>query len=341
MHRERAALRVGDEVREMLALGQPVVALETAVLTHGLPRTPMAAPPCAHDLLTAIGHPWIEHAPANLELARAMAAVVRAHGATPATVGMLDGELIVGLNGEELARLGAETSVVKLSTRDLGVARAERACGGTTVAGTLTAMRLANQAMTGIAKVPLRVFATGGIGGVHRGWTATPDVSADLLSLASTPACVVSAGAKSILDLPATVEALDSLGIPVLGLDTPWFPRFLTAGAPPLRVQREVPSIAVAAQACRAHWDDFGLPSGILLANPPPDRFALAYDEVESIIAESVREAAATGVLAAAVTPFLLQRVAERTAGRSVGANVAALLHNAHVAARLAVALVP
>jgi pseudouridylate synthase len=325
----------------MLALGQPVVALETAVLTHGLPRAPMAAPPCAHDLLTAIGHPWIEHAPANLELARAMAAVVRSHGATPATVGMLDGELIVGMTDEELARLGAETNVVKLSTRDLGVARAERACGGTTVAGTLAAMRLANHALVGHAKIPLRVFATGGIGGIHRGWTATPDISADLLALASTPACVVSAGAKSILDLPATAEALDTLGVPVLGLETPWFPRFLTAGAPPLRVQREVPSVAVAAHACRAHWEEFGLTSGVLVANPPLERFALRYDEVEAIIAESVRDATASGVRSEAVTPFLLQRVAERTGGRSVNANVAALLHNAHIAARLAVALLP
>ncbi len=325
----------------MLALGQPVVALETAVLTHGLPRAPMAAPPCAHDLLTAIGHPWIEHASANLELARAMAAVVRAHGATPATVGMLDGELIVGMTDEELARLGAETNVVKLSTRDLGIARAERACGGTTVAGTLAAMRLANRMLIGRAKIPLRVFATGGIGGVHRGWTATPDISADLLALASTPACVVSAGAKSILDLPATVEALDALGVPVLGLETPWFPRFLTAGAPPLRVQRDVPSVAVAAQACRAHWEEFDLPSGVLVANPPPARFALGYEEVETIIAESVREATASGVRSEAVTPFLLQRVAERTGGRSVGANVAALLHNAHIASRLAIALLP
>lgn len=332
-------VRVGEEVREMLALGQPVVALETAVLTHGLPRSPMAAPPCMHELVGRFGHPWVEHAPANLELSRAMAAAVRAHGATPATVGMLDGELIVGLTDAELVRLAGETGAVKLSTRDLGVARASRDHGGTTVAGTLTAIALANRELGARGSHSIRVFATGGIGGMHRGWTTQPDCSADLPAIARTPVCVVSAGAKSILDLPATVEALDTLGVPVLGLETRWFPRFLTGGAPPLAVQREVPSVAIAAKACLAHWEEFGQPTGVLLANPPPAQFALAYDEVESIIDESVAEATAMGIASAAVTPFLLSRVAERTGGRSVHANVAALLHNAHIAAKLAAAM--
>ncbi len=335
-----SAVRVGEAVRGALALGRPVVALETAVLTHGLPRTPMAAPPCADELLGRVGHAWDGRSPANLELARAMAAVVRAHGAEAATVGMLDGELIVGLTDGELARLGGATGAVKLSARDLAPARALRDHGGTTVAGTLAAVALANAAPSRDARGTIRVFATGGIGGVHRGWALQPDVSADLLALARTPVCVVSAGAKSILDLPATVEALDSLGVPVLGLDTPWFPRFLTEGAAPLAVQREVPSIALAARTCIAHWRDFAAHGGILLAAPPPARYALAFDEVESIIAESVAEAVARGITSAGVTPFLLARVAERTGGRSVHANVAALLNNARIAALLAASLV-
>jgi pseudouridine-5'-phosphate glycosidase len=337
-------VRVAAEVREAITLGQGVVALETAVLTHGLPRTPMTAPPCVRELVGG-DHRWDDAAPANLELARAMAAVVRNHGAMPATVGMLDGELIIGLTDAELVRLGNERGAVKLSSRDLAAAHALRDCGGTTVAGTLAAIALANASLShedrGSRRDPIRVFATGGIGGVHRGWTVQPDVSADLLALAKTPACVVSAGAKSILDLPATVEALDTLGVPVLGLATPWFPRFLTEGAAPLAVQREVPSIAIAARVCHAHWGTFASTTGILLANPPPARFALELDEVESIIAESVAEAVARGVTSAGVTPFLLARVAERTGGRSVHANVAALLNNGRVAALLAAAILP
>lgn len=339
-----AAVRVGESVRGALALGRPVVALETAVLTHGLPRTPMKAPPCVRELVGG-EHRWDDDGPANLELARAMAAVVRHHGAVPATVGMLDGELIIGLSDAELVRLGNERGAVKLSSRDLGAAHALRDHGGTTVAGTLAAIALANASLghadRGARRDPIRVFATGGIGGVHRGWTQQPDVSADLLALARTPVCVVSAGAKSILDLPATVEALDSLGVPVLGLATPWFPRFLTDGAAPLAVQREVPSVAIAARVCHAHWGTFASTTGILLANPPPARFALGLDEVESIIAESVAEAVTRGITSAGVTPFLLARVAERTGGRSVHANVAALLNNGRVAAHLAAALVP
>lgn len=331
----RAPVRVADEVLHAVAHGRPVVALETAVLTHGLPRTPMPPPPCADELLGSLGHRWSETSPANLELARAMGAVVRGHGAVPATVGMLDGELIVGLTDTELSRLGAEPEVVKISGRDLAAAHVAGAHGGTTVAGTLKSMELAN----GAATSPIRVFATGGIGGVHRGWTQQPDVSADLLALRTTQACVISAGAKSILDLAATIEALDTLGIPVLGLGTRWFPRFLTAGAPPLAVSREVASPAEAARICAAHWSTFGGATGVLLANPPPSRYALAVDEVESIIAESVAQAAAAGITSSAVTPYLLDRVAAATSGRSVHANVAALLGNAAVAAQVATAL--
>ncbi|MDZ4756450.1 MAG: pseudouridine-5'-phosphate glycosidase [Phycisphaerae bacterium] len=332
-----AAIRIHPDVLDALGRGGAVVALETAVLTHGLSRTPMPAPPCCVTFLAG-GRQWNESEPANIEVARAMAEAVRLGGAVPATIGMLAGELVVGLTDDELTRLGHANGSLKLSGRDLAVASARRASGGTTVAGTLAAISIANAG----GAPAVRVFATGGIGGVHRGWTEGPDVSSDLTALARTPVCVVSAGAKSILDLPATVEALDTLGIPVLGLGTRWFPRFLTAGAPPLAVQCEVATVEDVAAIARAHWVDLrggGSATGILLANPPPAAWALSLDTTEAIIDESVREARSRGIRAAEVTPFLLGRLAERTGGRSVEANVSSLLHNATVGAALARAM--
>jgi pseudouridine-5'-phosphate glycosidase len=322
-------VHIGDEVLDAVAHGRPVVALETAVLTHGLPRSPMQPPACAGELLGPIGHRWDGGSPANLELVRAMAAVVRGQGAVPATVGMIGGSLVIGLNEVQIARLGEELRVAKISSRDIAPSHVKGFHGGTTVAGTLHAIRLANREL----ERPIRTFATGGIGGVHRGWTSRPDISADLLALRDVPVCVVSAGAKSILDLPATLEALDTLGIPVLGLRTPWFPRFLTEGAPPLAVQEIVSSAAEAAAVCAAHWNRFGNHTGVLLGNPPPARFALRLDEVESIITESIAAAEEEGVTSAAVTPYLLARLADRTQGRTVEANIAALLSNAGLAA--------
>jgi pseudouridine-5'-phosphate glycosidase len=332
-------LRVHPEVRAALDAGRPVVALETAVLTHGLPRDAMAAPPCASVFLRGI-RGWRSDQPANLELARAMAEVVRAAGAVPATIGMLDGTIVVGLDDDELAALGRAERPLKLSSRDLAIGVATRAAGGTTVAGTLAALRILRAVQPRSA---ISVFATGGIGGVHRGWTERPDASADLLELARSPVCVVSAGAKSILDLDATVEALDTLGVVVLGLGTRWFPRFLTVGAPPLAVQHVVPSVEAAAAICTAHWSLAGVSDGgsrgVLLANPPPEAFALPIDAIESIIAAAVRTAADEGVAAAEVTPRILAAVAGATGGASVGANVAALLANAKVGAAVSVAL--
>ncbi len=324
-------LRIHPEVLEASRSGQPVVALETAVLTHGLPREPMAAPTCCSSMLAGT-RGWDATGPANLELARSMTAAVRKAGAIPATIGVLGGTVVVGLDDAELLRLGADRQAVKVSTRDLAVACALGQSGGTTVAGTLAAIDLANASLPR----PIRVFATGGIGGVHRGWTARPDVSNDLATLARVAACVVSAGAKSILDLEATIEVLDSLGVPVLGLGTEWFPRFLTAGAAPLRVQRAVPDAATAARICAVHWGPLGQRGGVLLANPPPAAFAMPLEAMEATVAAGIADAARQGVQAAEVTPYLLAHLARATGGRSVEANVAALLHNATVAADLA-----
>lgn len=309
-----------------------MVALETAVLTHGLPRTPRATPASLAAILP--NHRWDERGPANRELSLALEAAVATFGAVPATIGVLEGVPTIGIGTEGIRALGAAADAVKCSERDLAGAMVARRCGGTTVAGTLAILGIAMRAGD---RVP--VFATGGIGGVHRGWQRRWDVSADLLALSRTPVCVVSAGAKSILDLDATVEMLDTLGVPVLGLGTRWFPRFLTAGAPPLAVQRSVACLAEAAAICTAHWGDLGASSGVLIANPPPPAFALPLEEVEQAIVAAVDDAERSGHLGADLTPYLLGRLAERTGGRSVEANIAALLANATRAAELAVAL--
>jgi len=314
------AISISAEVRDALASGRPVVALETAVLTHGLPRTPLPTP-C--ELAR-----WDASLPANLALSLLLDATVRAGGAVPATVGMLGGVLHVGMDRTQLERLGNDQRARKLSTRDLGAAAAQGANGGTTVAATLAAC-----AVSGI-----RVFATGGIGGVHRHWTDRPDVSADLAAIARTPAAVISAGAKSILDLPATVEALDSLGIPVIGLGTRCFPRFISHGDDSLGVSAVAADPAEAARICAAHWR-FAPACGALVANPPPERWAIPLQEVESVIATAALEAERTGIRGAAVTPFLLDRVQRATGGRTVATNVSVLESNARVGAALAAEL--
>ncbi len=316
------SLVIASDVRRALADRVPVVALETAVVTHGLPRAPLArAPTCTSD--------WNASAPANLALAQLLAQTVRANGAVPATIGMLRGQLLVGMNAEQLQELAALPDPRKLSARDLGPAAADGASGGTTVAATLVACAIAG----------IRVFATGGIGGVHRNWAVRPDVSADLHAMARSPVAVVSAGAKSILDLPATVEMLDTLGIPVLGMGTPYFPRFTTAGDDTLRVQVQVNNAAHAAAICAAHWE-FNPGTGVLVANPPPDESALPHQELEAATIGAERAAHAAGIGGAALTPFLLDHVARTTQGRSVEANIALLNANARLGAALAAQLV-
>ena len=313
-------LELSPEVADARGAGRPVVALETAVLTHGLPRTPMAAPGGIAG--------WDASIPANLALSLLLESTVRAAGAVPATVAMVDGRLHVGLADAALSRLAHDTTARKLSARDLGPAAAQRASGGTTVAGTLVAAALAG----------IRTFATGGIGGVHRGWAERPDVSADLVALGRTPVAVVSAGAKSILDLPATVEALDSLGVPVVGLGTDRFPRFISPGDASLGVSAVADDAREAARICEAHWRL--MPStGVLVANPPPAPHAIPSAEMESVIAQAVEEADRRGIRGAAITPFLLDAVQRATGGRATAANVAVLVANARAGAEIACAL--
>ncbi|HKK36698.1 MAG TPA: pseudouridine-5'-phosphate glycosidase [Paracoccaceae bacterium] len=293
---------MSEAVADALAEGRPVVALESTILAHGLP------------------------APRNLEVAAALEDVVRAGGAVPATIAVLDGRLRVGLDAAALERLAAG-GVAKLSRADLAAALATGGDGATTVAATMIAARAAG----------IEVFATGGIGGVHRGAEATWDVSADLRELAETPVTVVAAGAKAILDLPRTLEVLETLGVPVIGWRTDAFPAFWSreSGLPcPLRME-------TAAEVARAHRmrAALGLPGGQLLAVPIPEAAEVPRAEIEAAVADALAAAARDGVTGKAVTPFLLSRIVEATGGRSLEANVALVLNDAAVATEVAVAL--
>jgi pseudouridine-5'-phosphate glycosidase len=300
---ETEVLRVAEEVRAALADGRPVVALESSVITHGMPH------------------------PANLGTARDLMRRVRENGAVPAIIAVADGRLHVGLDAALLERLGTAAEAEKVSRRDLAGALANHAIGGTTVAATMLAAH-----WSGIA-----VFATGGIGGVHRGASETFDISADLSELARTPVAVVCAGAKSILDIAKTLEFLETRGVPVLGYRTDEFPAFFTraSGHP---VDRSCASAEELAAIVDLHWR-LGLGSGIVIANPIPPEDALAPAEVEAWIAAGLREADAAGIGGKALTPFLLDRVNALSQGRSLAANMALLGHNAAAAATLATAL--
>jgi pseudouridine-5'-phosphate glycosidase len=292
-------LHLPDHVRAALEWRQPIVALESTVISHGLPY------------------------PHNLDLARAMESEVSGQDALPATIGVVAGVPTVGMSDAEVERFARASGVLKLSRRDIAYAVALRRDGATTVAATM-----ALAAAAGVS-----VFATGGIGGVHRGARESWDISADLTELARTPVLVVCAGAKAILDLPATLEYLETAGVPVLGLDTDEFPAFYSAssGLPVARVA----NLSEAAAVWRAH-ERLGGGGGMLLAVPPPAEVALARNEVEGAIERALAKAIAAGVRGQAVTPFLLAAVAEETHGESMRTNIALLRQNARVAAQAA-----
>jgi pseudouridine-5'-phosphate glycosidase len=299
----RDYLRVSAPVRDALAEGRPVVALESTVIAHGLPR------------------------PANVEIARAMEAAIRAEGAIPATIALLDGEIVVGLDDAQLERLGNEDGVLKASRRDLAPALARRASAATTVAGTLACAALAG----------IRIFATGGIGGVHRGAAHSFDISADLDELARSPVLTVCAGAKAILDLRLTLEYLETRGVPVIGFQTDELPAFYSRESG-LAVPHRADTVDEVAEIARAQWQS-GLGGGILVTCPIPVEHALPPASVESAIAEALAKAEEQGIHGPALTPFLLARVATLTGGESVAANSALLLNNATWAARFGAAL--
>ncbi len=298
-----APLSFSSEVAAARAAGQPIVALESTIITHGMPY------------------------PDNLATARRVEAEVRAHGAVPATIAIMGGRMHIGLDDAALEALAQARDVMKLSRADLAACLAQGRTGATTVAATMICAHLA-----GIA-----VFATGGIGGVHRGAETSFDISADLTELSQTPVTVVAAGAKAILDLPKTMEVLETLGVPVIAFGQDDFPAFWSRSSglrAPLRMDRAA-DIA-AAQQMRA---TLGLPGGQLVVNPIPAEAEIARDVIGPVVEAALIEAEQQAIAAKSVTPFLLQRIFEMTEGRSLTANIALVLNNARLAAAIARAM--
>jgi pseudouridylate synthase len=291
---------LSPEVAEAHANNGPIVALESTIITHGMPF------------------------PQNVETARQVEAEVRAHGATPATIAILDRQIHIGLTDAQLDGLGQAKDVAKLSRADLAACLATGGTGATTVAATMICAHLAG----------ISVFATGGIGGVHRGAETSFDISADLRELAETPVTVVAAGAKAILDLPKTLEYLETLGVPVIAYGQDDFPAFWSRSSglrAPLRMDsaRDI----AAAHQMRAR---LGLPGGQLVANPIPTEAEISRAEIMPHIETALAEAEAQGIAAKAVTPFLLHRIFELTKGRSLASNIALVLNNARLGAAIA-----
>ena len=287
-----------NEVKRAMGISLSIVALESTVLTHGLPR------------------------PQNLQLAHDMEHTIRAEGATPATIAFLDGSLRIGLSEAELDRLAKETKVYKVGPRDFATVISEGASGGTTVAGTMFACKHAN----------IKVFATGGIGGVHR--ESSFDISADLQALASIPMIVVCAGAKAILDLPATLEYLETMSVPVVGYGTDEFPAFYSRESGlDVSVRLDTPQQVV--EFAKAHWST-GIQSAVLVTNPVPATDAIPAAEMNPIIEAASKEAQQKKIHGQKLTPFLLERISNLTKARSMRANISLLLNNARVAAQIA-----
>jgi pseudouridine-5'-phosphate glycosidase len=297
------ALAIAPEVARAITDGAPVVALESTLITHGLPH------------------------PDNVAAARRAEAAVRAGGAMPATIALHDGRILVGLDDAQLEQLGRARGVPKVSRQNLASVLGEGGWAGTTVAATMIAARLAG----------IEVFATGGIGGVHRGGEDTLDISADLEELARTAVAVVCAGPKSILDVPRTLEVLETRGVPVVGWGTDEVPGFF-ARESGHRAPSRVDDAQEAARLVRRHAA-LGLGGGILFCAPIPEEAAIPRDEMEAVIERAVRETGSAGIHGPAATPAVLSRVAVLTGGRSVTANLALIEHDARVAASLAVAL--
>ncbi len=289
------------EVSDALNSGKPVVALESTIISHGMPY------------------------PRNVSTALEVEAVVRENGAIPATTALMDGQFCVGLSSDQIEKLGSSDGVKKVSLRDIGVALSKETLGATTVA---TTMFIAE-------KAGIQIFATGGLGGVHRGDSG--DVSADLTALGTIPVTVVSAGVKAILDLPRTLEFLETLGVPVLGYETDVFPEFWIRGSN-LPISARVDDPLAAAAAISAHWSS-GMKSGVVLAAPVPVEDEADPEVINAAINEGLAAAAAQGVAGSGTTPFLLAHIVESTGGASLETNIALVKNNAAVAAKVAVEL--
>jgi pseudouridine-5'-phosphate glycosidase len=298
---------VRSDIAAALVVGGPVVGLESTVIAHGLPR------------------------PHNLDTALQMEAVIRQAGALPATIAVLNGQFVVGLTEEQIASIAETPDVAKVSSSDLTAILASSRTGATTVAATIFIA----------SRAGINIIATGGIGGAHRGSENTFDISADLTALARTSVTVVCSGAKAILDLPRTVEVLETMGIPVVGYATNEFPAFYSRESN-LPLPHRVDTPDEAARMMRIHqdlgWPGQGTPTGMLIVNPPPAEKALPRAEVESLISGAVAAAEEAGIRGKAVTPFLLEQLARNSGGKTLQTNIALLVANARLAADIAVA---
>ena len=295
-------LSVTPEIQEALRENKPVVALESTILSHGMPY------------------------PQNLEFAHKVEAIIREEGAVPATIAILDGKMKVGLNDEELLRMCKADGIGKVSRRDLATYLATGMPGATTVTTTMIIAAYAG----------IRFFATGGIGGVHRGAEKTMDISADLQELANTPVCVICAGAKSMLDLGLTLEYLETNGVPVLGLRTDELPAFYcrTSG---FKLDYNCPDEETVAKIMKTKWD-IGLKGGAIVGNPVPEQYAMDPVEMNKVIDRAVEMANEQGIHGKATTPFLLAHIVEMTGGHSLDSNIQLAFNNAHAASKIAVA---
>jgi len=297
----KAYIDIQPEVQDALAAGRPVVALESTVIAHGLPY------------------------PDNLKTAEMMEKTVRQNGAVPATMGLLDGRIVVGLSDPQIERMAKDKHVAKVSRADFGPVLASKQTGATTVAATMIVS----------AAVGIRFFATGGIGGVHRGAQSTFDISADLYDLSRTPVAVICAGPKAVLDIGLTLEVLETLGVPVIGYGTTQLPAFYYPDSGySLNFSCSTPQEM--ARVAHTQWN-LTLRSGLLITNPPPPKSAMNREKTESIIEEALRAAEMIGVRGKTVTPFLLSQVLALSNGKTLKANIALLKSNAKLAAQIAV----
>lgn len=293
-------LEIKPEVKEALESGKPVVALESTIIAHGMPY------------------------PKNVETALAVEEVIRKNGAIPATIAIIDGVIKVGLTRDEIEFLGTADNVLKVSRRDFPIVRAKKMHGATTVAGTMMAA-----AMAGI-----KLFVTGGIGGVHRGFGETLDISADLEELSSTDVTVVCAGCKSILDIPATMEYLETKGVPVICYGQDEIPAFYSRKSG-VKAELRLDTPEELSELIRAK-EELGLPGGVLVTCPIPEEDEIPFEKMDKVISEAVKEANQQGVSGKRITPFLLTKVKELTEGASLEANIKLVLNNAEIGSKIA-----
>ena len=296
-------LLFSPEVAAARAARKPIVALESTIISHGMPY------------------------PQNVTTAREVEQIIRDAGAVPATIAVIDGKICVGLSDEQLELLGNSPDAMKVSRRDLPYVLSTRKLGATTVAATMICAALAG----------IRVFVTGGIGGVHRGAETSFDISADLQELAQTDVAVVCAGVKSILDIGLTLEYLETHGVPVISVGQPGFPAFFTRESG-FKADFQMDSALEQAAFINTKWD-LGLRGGVVVSNPVPEMFAMPKAEIDSITVQALKEADQGGVKGKAVTPFLLNRIKQLTEGRSLVTNIALVKHNALIGAQLAAAM--